>query len=137
MGRPTSERKDKTVKLRLSEGLYEEIVKRGNNVSETIREMIKRDIVPRKEISAQNNVPQKNEEYLHRLSQNGAAYGLSGERLAEMLMDSMDSGKIIYENGEFRAEEKYDLSKLEEECRIKGVTVEKVIASMTQMVGRM
>ena len=41
MGRPTIEKKDKTVKLRLSDEMYTELIKRGENVSETIRGMIR------------------------------------------------------------------------------------------------
>ena len=50
MARPTEERKDKTVKLRISEELYREIEERGSNVSETIRNLIRRGL--------EGNVPQ-------------------------------------------------------------------------------
>lgn len=76
-------------------------------------------------------------EYEKRLKMNAAPFGISPKELCLKLLDGMDSGKIIYENGEFRAEEKYDLSKLEEECRCRGVPIEKVISSMIQMIERM
>lgn len=80
-------------------------------------------------------VPQINEpEYVHRLKQNGAAYGLSGGELAEKLMDSMDSGKIVYENGEFTCEMEEDISRLRDACHDKGIPVQKAIDTMTQMV---
>ena len=53
MARPTTEKKDKTVKLRISEEMYEELLRRGDNVSETIRGMIRN--VPQK--VADNSVP--------------------------------------------------------------------------------
>ena len=63
MGRPTQEKKEKTVKLRISEELYEEVVRRGTNVSETIRGMIRDSLVPHNtsmvETAIDNNVPQK------------------------------------------------------------------------------
>ena len=82
-------------------------------------------------------VPTKNE-CVQRLNLYGAAYGLSGEELADRLMDAMDSGAIFYENGEFRAnmEEEYDLSRLKEACHDKGVPIQKAIDNVTQMVRR-
>ena len=132
MGRPTNERKEKTVKLRISEELYEEVVKRGDNVSETIRKMIRESVPQKKE--AKNNVPQNKTSEFHRLSQNGAAYGLSGGELAEKLMDAMDTGAIIYEDGEFRAESEYNFEKFERACKDKGVPVQKMIDKCTQMI---
>ena len=59
MGRPTIEKKDKTVKLRLSDEMYTELMKRGENVSETIRECIRDSFAPQKETLPIGNVPQK------------------------------------------------------------------------------
>lgn len=62
MGRPTTEKKEKTVKLRISEELYNEVVGRGENVSETIRGMIRDSLVPQnpsKVKPRENSVPQK------------------------------------------------------------------------------
>jgi len=55
MARPTDEKKDKTIKLRISADLYDELVKKGSNLSETIRKILKneKDFVP------QNKNPQK------------------------------------------------------------------------------
>lgn len=75
-------------------------------------------------------------EVMHRMKQNGAAYGLSGDELGNRLMDAMDSGAITYEDGEFRAvsEEEYDLSGLKEACHDKGVPIQKMIDKLVQMV---
>ena len=127
MGRPTTEKKEKTVKLRISEELYGEVVKRGENVSETIRELIRKGIT-----QGENNVPQNKSP--HRLSQNGAAYGLSGEELADKLMDAMDEGAIVYEDGRFRAETEYEFGKFISACEDKGVPVQKMIDKCTQMI---
>lgn len=73
-------------------------------------------------------------EYVSRMNVAGAAYGLSGGELAEKLMDSMDSGKIVYENGEFTCEMEEDISRLRDACHDKGIPVQKAIDTMTQMV---
>ena len=81
-------------------------------------------------------VPPTESETIHRMKQNGAAYGLSGEELAEKLMDAMDTGEIVYEDGRFRAESKYKMGELLSACHDRGVPVQKVIDTMTQMVMR-
>ena len=73
-------------------------------------------------------------EWIHRMKQNGAAYGMSEEELGIKLMDAMDSGEIVYESGEFRAASGYSLEKLEEACHDKGVPVQKMIDKCAQMV---
>lgn len=60
MGRPTQERKDRTVKLRISEELYKEVEDLGENISETIRLLIRKGIdsnAPQK--APKSNAPQK------------------------------------------------------------------------------
>jgi hypothetical protein len=133
MGRPTEEKKEKTVKLRISEELYMEVVKKGNNISETIRAMIKDGInyVP------QNKTTEEEPDFMHRLRVNGAAYGLTGEELALKLMNSMDRGEIVYENGSFRAESEYDMSKFESACDDRGVPVQTMLDKCAQMVYRL
>lgn len=73
-------------------------------------------------------------EYVSRMNVAGAAYGLSGGELAEKLMDSMDSGAIILENGEFRAENEYDFEKFISACKDKNVPVQKMIDKCAQMI---
>ena len=57
MGRPTDEKKDRTIKLRISEELYADLITRGPNMSETIRKILKGenktavDSVPQNEIT--------------------------------------------------------------------------------------
>lgn len=79
-------------------------------------------------------IEQKNVPQIQRMNTYGAPYGLSGEELAEKLLDGMDSGKIIYENGEFRAEEEFELSKFKDACQSKGVPIQKMIDKCTQMI---
>lgn len=73
-------------------------------------------------------------EYMHRFAQDGAAYGLTGEELALKLLDSMDAGEIVYENGSFRAESEYNFEKFVAACKERGVPVQKMIDKATQMV---
>lgn len=64
MGRPTDEKKDRTVKLRISEEMYADIEGCGENISETIREMIRGGLEKHGKIQSGVNVPQKGENEL-------------------------------------------------------------------------
>lgn len=79
-------------------------------------------------------VPHTKSESSHRMTQNGAAYGLSGEELALKLLDSMDAGEIVYEDGRFRADSEYDFGKFISACQDKGVPVQKMIDKCAQMI---
>ena len=62
MGRPTENRKDKTVKLRINTELYDAISSLGDNTSETIRDLIKKGLdsfVPQNFKGKEGFVPQK------------------------------------------------------------------------------
>lgn len=73
-------------------------------------------------------------EYVSRMNVAGAAFGLSGEELADKLMNAMDSGAIILENGEFRAENEYNFEKFISACEDKNVPVQKMIDKCAQMI---
>lgn len=120
---------------RYIESVYEHILS-GEIEEENSGISVHTKVVQSGEKGSTSSVHTENE-YEKRLRMNAAPFGMKPEELCLKLLDGMDSGKIIYENGEFRAEERYDLSKLEEECRCKGIPMEKVIASMIQMVERM
>ena len=59
MGRPTDEKKDRVVKLRISEDLYRELESKGDNLSATIRNLIKN--------GGRSYVPQKNDKCIEEL----------------------------------------------------------------------
>lgn len=66
----------------------------------------------------------------------GKAYGMTGNELGRRIMLAMDLGLIFYEDNQFKAYagEEYDLSKLKEACKEKGVPVQKAIDKAAQMV---
>lgn len=79
-------------------------------------------------------VPNTESAVSHRLTQYGAAYGLSGEGLATALMDAMDTGEIVYEDGRFRADSEYNFGKFVEACEQKGLDVQKMVDKCAQMI---
>ncbi len=122
---PTAGSITKTIRINPRDlEIIEEIMKDGTTWSGAIHRLCE-------------GVPQikvERPEYEHRLRQNGAPYGLTGEELALKLLDSMDSGEIVYENGSFRAESKYDFEKFITACGERGVPVQKMIDKCAQMV---
>lgn len=131
MSRPTTDRKGCTIILRINNETrnYLEEKAKGETLSSYVRRMIQSE-----KNGTENNVIQNGTEYYHRLTQNGAAYGLSGEELVEKLMDAMDAGEIVYEDGAFRAESRYNFDKFVTACEDKGVPVQKMIDKCAQMI---
>lgn len=142
MGRPTTEKKDKTVKLRISEELYEEVVKKGDNVSETIRKMIKSGVdgVPQKKTDGRDNVPQNKEESSLLLKEIESVMPLIGvkdlEEFFKKLIDAINEGTVLYEGGRFysQSNEDVNLSRFKEACDAKGMDYQKTVDKMTQIV---
>jgi len=66
----------------------------------------------------------------------GKAYGMTGNELGRRIMLAMNLGLIFYEDNQFKAYagEEYDLSKLKEACKEKGVPVQKAIDKAAQLV---
>lgn len=180
MGRPTAEKKDKTVKLRLSDEMYTEIMKRGENVSETIRECIRDSFAPQKENPSTDNVPQKsleemsfvlmerckdeeveklfrearyeevtiirNEDIVPQketpkshadklIEEDAVVFKLSAEELKLKLIEAVDNGKLMYENGEFLGVGAVDTSRFIERCAELGMNPQDTINKITQRLG--
>lgn len=133
MGRPTTERKDRVVKLRISEELYRKIEK--GNVSENVRELIKRGLegyVPQKEGVKKHGeiqkkedegskVPQYREDLMDRAVQREIKSMCKGSGISEHdfyrgVMELWDSGKIYVEYGEVKCKGQWDMEEFEEAC---------------------
>lgn len=126
--------------------IIEELMKDGTTWSGAIHKLC--EGVPQKEAKKSEGVPkdkgnviQSTEKgsidgvhrYRERMRSDAAPFGMTEEEFANKLLDGVDSGAISYEDGAFVARD-YDLSRLEEACRIKGVPVEKMIEKVVQMV---
>lgn len=94
MGRPTTEKKDKTVKLRISEEMYESLG--GGNVSEKIRELIRGGVIKRGEILKGEYVPQKELSRLY-VSIHGVCEGNAKDYLESIERSDWSKVRIIPE----------------------------------------
>ena len=107
-----------------------------NRYIESLQEAVERGEIEISdgEIMCTHQKGEETPEYKTRMNIAGAAYGLSGAELAEKLMNAMDEGDIVYENGRFRADTGYDFEKFVSACEDKGVPVQKMIDKCAQMV---
>ena len=133
MPRPTADKKGSTIILRINDETrkYLEENAKGETLSSYVRRMIL------KEKDGKDNVIQNEElpDYVKRIDMYAAPFGITGEELATRLLDGMDSGDIMYENGEFTG--KNECAQLVEVCREKGVPLEKIMDRCIQMVRMM
>ena len=158
MGRPTQEKKEKTVKLRISEEMYEEI--KGGNISETIREYIRDGIRGHKNKEGAENVPQKSiseiPSGLDNVPQNipigqrlvdeaiysdievmCSFYGVDTATFFKELCKSMNEGEVVYEDGVIKGKSEIDLSRFMEVCHEMKKDPQEVLDRCVMMIGRL
>ena len=158
MGRPTIEKKEKTVKLRISEDMYNEINK--GNISETVREYIRDGIENRKESEEKGNVPQKdipeNSDSGNNVPQNIPIgmrlveeaiysdievmckfYGVDTATFFRELCKSMNEGEVVYEDGMIKGKAEIDLTRFMEVCHEMKKDPQEVLDRCVMMIGRL
>ena len=140
MGRPTEERKGKTIKLRITEEMYEDLESRGS-ISSVVREMIEDGLsnVPQKDrvlnYRSDENVPQKSEaeEEIIKMCQ---VSGFTTERFYERVRDLFNDGFIYVDGLTIKTKGKYDLSRLEDICHRGNLDVQDVIDKLVSRMTR-
>ena len=133
MARPTDEKKEKTVKLRISEDLYNKLVSKGANLSETIRKILSESFVPQKtaKISEKNGAsPNKyeiDEKILDDLATMQMFMGGSVAEMIRLFDEAVNEGVIAYENGRYVGVPDVDLETFYEVCHERGVEPQEAI----------
>lgn len=99
MARPTDEKKDKTIKLRISEELYESLAKDGPNMSETIRKILKGE-----NKTAVDSVPQNEiTKIVEDMDEMAVCCGVPLEDMVHQFFGMLEDGRLSFENGVMRA----------------------------------
>ena len=156
MARPTDDRKDKTVKVRINTGLYDEISGYGDNISETIRDLLQRGLdsfVPQKDSFVPRNnsfVPQSNDSFVPQKEEKGTPLedkkpfkissrtrdeiismcelcGITTVEFFDEVCRLFNEGKLEVEGKTVKSNGEYDLRELEEVCHLNNVTVENAL----------
>lgn len=153
MARPTDDRKEKTVKVRINTELYDVILGFGDNISETIRELLQKGLdsfVP------QNNsfVPQNSDSFVPQNKGNEeTSLKISGRTREEIVnmcnlcgittiefFDEIcrlfNEGKLEVNGNTVKSNGDYNLRELEDVCHLNNISVEdaidKTIISMSR-----
>jgi hypothetical protein len=107
MGRPTSEKKDRKVDLRISQELYDELAKEGS-VSAVIRDrIVSQNKIPSNNFVAQNENPFNSavgKDLLDMLS----CFRKTSEDFVRDAHDLMEQGILTYQNGTLTIELGFD-----------------------------
>ena len=160
MGRPTENRKDKTVKLRINTELYDEISSLGDNTSETIRDLIKKGLnsfAPQNSEEKGGFVPQKTPKNGGFVPQNEADYvpqnfisdetrediekmchlcGISTKLFFDEVDRLFNEGKLEVDCMKIRSNGEYYLADLENACHLANRDVQEAIDNTVDQVMR-
>lgn len=133
MARPTEEKKDKPIKLRISEELYDKLAKRGSNLSDTIRNILKEAVAGEKndKISVPQNELGENLVYaLKEIEGMASFFGITTEEMTEQFFEMLNEGVLTVEEGRLVAVKESWVERLEDVCHDKCIPVEKAVESV-------
>jgi hypothetical protein len=127
MARPTEEKKEKTIKLRISEELYGEIASKGRNLSETIREILRNSFVPQN--SGEKNqksglTPSKEVKEIESMA---VFFGFTLDEMLKMIYNGLNDGYLTVEDGKIVGLPEVNLDNLKEACHERGIGMQEAI----------
>lgn len=151
MARPTNEKKGRLVQLRISEELYEKLAKQGENLSETIREILKSDFVVQenreKDVFCKTE-PQKPDIYdclpafgdipdeiVKDIKSMIHLWGMSESKFFSELDEALNDGRVDVEGGKVVGHDGLDLTRFYEKCRDMNAKPQDVIDKIVRSMG--
>ena len=134
MPRPTDDKKGSTIILRINEETRKYLEKKAQG--ETLSSYVRRMIVKEKD-GLQDNVIQNKtvSEADKKIEEDAVVFKLSAEELKLKLIEAVDNGKLMYENGEFLGVGAVDTSRFMERCAELGMNPQDTINKITQRLG--
>lgn len=136
MARPTDEKKEKTVKLRISEDLYNKLVSKGANLSETIRKILFESFVPQNKAEISEKIEASPNRDMEEIESMANFFGVSGESLLKMVCDGLMDGTLTVENGKILGTPDLYLDNFKDACHEVGADPQKILDKATQGVKR-
>lgn len=119
MSRPTEDRKDKVIKVRISAEKYDELMKEGKNLSETIR----------RKLNGESFVPHNRE-----LEGMANCMNMTYDELLSGVTELMLAGEITVSRGNVGIQIPLWAERFTDVCHDKGLEVEKVAESAIKAV---
>lgn len=134
MPRPTDDKKGSTIILRINEETRKYLEKKAQG--ETLSSYVRRMIVKEKD-GIQDNVIQNKtvSEADKKIEEDARAFGLEVEDFKKKLIEAVDNGRLMYENGEFSGVGAVDTSRFMERCAELGMNPQDTINKITQRLG--
>lgn len=139
MARPTDEKKDRTVKLRISEDLYEDLAMMGSNLSETIRNILKNGFVSvpqntteekTEDISVpQNDITPEMKAVMADIEEMALCFGITLEDMAGQFCEMLNDGSLVVEGGVLQSAGEDWVMRFKETCHDMCVPVDKAAES--------
>lgn len=132
MARPTDEKKDRTIKLRISEELYADLITRGPNMSETIRKILKGENKTAVDSVPQNGITKIVEE----MDEMAGCCGVSLEDMVHQFFGMLEDGRLSFENGVMKANGEPWVDEFKSVCHDLCIPVEKASESAIKALKR-
>lgn len=137
MARPTDEKKEKTVKLRISEELYNDLASKGANLSETIRKILKDSFVPQNKVAKSEKILEASpNEDMKEIESMANFFGMTGNDLLKEVCEGLTEGVLTIENGKIAGVPDINLEDFKDTCHEMGVDPQKILEKATQCLKR-
>lgn len=136
MARPTEEKKERTVKLRISEELYGEIASKGRNLSETIREILRNSFVPQNSDEKNQKSGLTPSKEVKEIESMAVFFGFTLDEMLKMIYNGLNDGYLTVEDGKIVGLPEVDLDNFKEACHEKGIDLQKALDKATQSIRR-
>lgn len=127
MARPTEEKKEKTIKLRISEELYGEIASKGRNLSETIREILRNSFVPQNSDEKNQKSGLTPSKEVKEIESMAVFFGFTLDEMLKMIYNGLNDGYLTVEDGKIVGLPEVDLDNLKEACHERGIGMQEAI----------
>lgn len=127
MARPTEEKKERTVKLRISEELYGEIASKGRNLSETIREILRNSFVPQNNSEKNQRSGLTPSKEVKEIESMAIFFGFTLDEMLKMIYNGLNDGYLTVEDGKIVGLPEIDLDSLKEACHERGIGMQEAI----------
>lgn len=127
MARPTEEKKEKTIKLRISEELYGEIASKGRNLSETIREILRNSFVPQNSDEKNLKTGLTPSKEVKEIESMAVFFGFTLDEMLKMIYNGLNDGYLTVEDGKIVGLPEVGLDSLKEACHERGIGIQEAI----------
>lgn len=126
MARPTNDKKEQTVILRLNEEMRGEIEREASEMSLSMSQYVRNIINNRHNSVIQN----QNSAILEDIAAMSSLFGLTTEEMTEQFCEMLNDGRLTVNRGRLEAVMPEWAERIEETCHDRGIEVEELIKKL-------